>query len=233
MGAFRTDSSQTTNYLTTTGLTGLSTSRRVFIMAWGKNDISTESALMSLNNNTTDALPRAGLVLQNSAAPRAYANGSVYGTAPTGLATGQWHRWAAQVGPFDNTSRPRRFWVNGTNYDSADSTENNAGLTLSVLRIFVNNNLPNWSSWNGGVAELGIWDDPSDSDVTSLLTQQATLHVGVMTPAPTRSWRLLDDGNATTGGENLSMVGTVTFNASDHPPVGAPAAWRRRPLWWV
>jgi len=80
-------------------------------------------------------------------------------------------------------------------------------------------------------AEVAIYSGLTTAQRDTIIAEAQTKHGGAISIAPSNAWRLLTDSTPAAGGVGLNATGTITYHATDHPPVGAGVAARRRVVW--
>lgn len=224
--------------LQTTSLTGISAGNSVLIMAWllRANVDPTASIVigMELNesggSNTSPSLrTRVQWNGTNPVAEGVINIGTALTSSSAAVSFDTWYHHAVWYGGWTGSSNAAQSYVNGvlrasTNVSSSFATTNLAGLCL--LDRFTGSS---GGHWRGRIAEVAVYSNITTAQRDEIIAQAQMRHVGALTITPNFAWRLLGNGNATAGGVNLSAVGTVTYDAEQHPPVGdGTAAMRRR-----
>lgn len=212
----------TSQFLDASGLSGLSTNGRIMLCGWGLWDNTTLASAqraVEILETSGDETPSLGSNVNSSAQFTGTCNSTTFGASST-ITANAWFSFAAAYGPWDNASRNRRRWLNGS--VAASSTALNfPGLSLSYVIIGKRGN--NSSPWKGRIAQVGLFAPASEAEEDTIATQQQLYHVDLISIPPAYSWRLSGDVSAATGGVALTNNGTVTFDGADDPPVGSPS----------
>jgi hypothetical protein len=145
-----------------------------------------------------------------------------------------WQHAAFRYGPWNTTGVVRRMWLNNSPNSSSTwaSATDWSATPIGHLRLF--GRPGDAGVWAGRIAEVAIFTGLSTGQIDTVIAEAQTTHVGALSITPARAWRLHTNGLATVGGVDLTASGTITYDANDHPPVGAaPAAPVRRRLVWI
>lgn len=234
MSAFANDT--VANRLSVTGLS-YPANTTVLLMGWGKRTAArdtTNTIMLDLAAGAGENQQPHIRLIATTSYGASVVNGNIYGIgAPT---IDGWSHFAAYFGPWDGTTRPMAFFLDGTfrsnwNITVADQTSS----VMTSLAVFNRNNWPAGGQWPGRIAEVAIFSGLNTTQRDAVITEAQTKHVGDLSIAPTHSWRLLNNRLAAAGGVDLTETGTITYDQNDHPPVGTPpppaSAARRRLVW--
>ena len=217
------------NYLQTMSL-NIPCNQTFFVGVWTKRANLDTSVLSRHTHFSTNATlndqPR--VIGQQSATTRDWLVTSTTGQGGSTIVD-TWVHLALWFGGWTGTSQEQRSFQNGVSVAHMSGTSNFPSSNLSYLRLLTRwEESPTGNYMRGKIAELAVYTGITVAQRDIILAEMQTTHVGALSITPTYAWRLLDNANATVGGVNLTMVGTVTFDADDHPfATSAPPARRR------
>lgn len=159
---------------------------------------------------------------------RVLVNAATAGTAAT-ISRDAWHFIACQYGPWDNTSRSKRIWLDGALTTGANSTLSTTG-TFDTLILGAASTDGTSTPLRGRLAEVAIYKSLSDANRDSLITALQTLQanhatcLGYGTPIFYRTLKTGTTDANDIGTFTITNVGSVTFDGADHPVLTGPSA---------
>jgi len=234
MSAYHND--DVANFLQTTGLS-IPANQTVLLCYWTKrSNVSptTSAAACELGISTVINTPPYIIQFQSQSARTTQVNGDTF-TEETNLGTilDTWIHRALWVGPLDGVAnRPVDVYTNGGARRAWTTiTYDATGVNFTHFTLFRRVGSAASNPWRGRLAEFGIWSNITTTQRDTIIDEAQTKHVGAISIAPSNAWRLLTDSTAAAGGVGLNATGTITYDATDHPPVGAGVAARRRVVW--
>lgn len=228
--------------LQTTSLTGISAGSSVLIMAWllrANVDPTVSIALgMELNegggNNTSPSLrTRVQWNGVNPVAEGIINISTALTSSGAAILFDTWYHHAVWYGGWTGSSNAAQSFVNGVLRATVNVSSNFATTSLAGLCLLDRFTGSGGGHWRGRIAEVAVYSNITTAQRDEIIAQAQTRHVGALSITPNFAWRLLSSGNAAVGGVNLSAVGTVTYDAEQHPPVGEGTATIRRRVVWI
>ena len=176
-------------------------------------DVLSQYALWSEDSGSSDniwSLEASGHVANDPIRCMAYKSGWSVASSTAGFSAGSWQH---ACGIWEDAA-VRDAFVNGGSKGSVSASKAVVNLAIMYIGKYINGGF-----LAGKIAEVAVWDTTlSDAEVA--LLAGGTLPTSVQAGHLIAYWPLLNDANDDVGSNNLSLVGTPSFDSEDHPSLG-------------